>query len=319
MRCVKPRVAFRSPQGGITFSRVHSTGLEIRVRCNQCIGCRAHRSREWAVRIVHEAQMHEENCFLTLTYNDENLPEHGTLVKEDYVNFFKRFRERLRKADLKKGITPRRIRHFYCGEYGEENYRPHYHSIIFGYRDADSYLWCTSVSGHPLLRSPALESAWINSRGEPLGHVLVGEVTFDSAQYVAKYTTKKLNVSKESSEEDYRRWEQKYQRVDLDTGEVIEVLPEFAHGSNRPGIGKSWFDKYWKDAFPSDFLVVKGKKVPVPRYYEKLYERRDPEGYNKVKRERIRTRDRKDDGPERLAAIEKVAFSRANFYGGRNQ
>lgn len=142
---------------------------------------------------------------------------------------------------------------------------------------------------------------------------------FASAQYVAGYVTKKLTVSKMSSERDYRRWQARYERLDPRTGEVVQVAPEYNTSSNRPdGIGAKWFERFHKEVYPSDFVVLEGRKLPVPRYYDQLLERRDPALYKEVKRRRLLDRDRDHDGPERLEAMEKCAIARTNLHGGRN-
>ena len=303
MRCTRPVLAYAKPGGGITFGKKHSLALDVHIRCNQCIGCRLYRSREWAIRITHEAQLHQDNSFLTLTYSDENLPLDGSLVPEDHRNFIKRLRKRL---------SPLQLRYFHCGEYGEENLRPHYHCILFGYSDPDQIPWSKTPTGDTLYRSPLLEKTW------ELGHVLVGQVTPESAQYVASYTTKKLTVSKQSTEADYRKWSSRYLRADPYTGEIKEIAPEYSTSSNRPGIGKPWYDRYKSEVFPSDFVIIKGQKMPVPRYYELLLERENPTLYAEVKRKRIKNRDRSHDSAQRLQSMETCALARSTLHGKRN-
>lgn len=151
---------------------------QIEVPCGQCIGCRLERSRQWALRCVHEASLHDENCFITLTYDPEHLPIYfrddgpalGTLCKEDFQNFMKRLRERIGT----------KIRFFHCGEYGEQLGRPHYHAIIFGYDFADKTPIEVSDGGHNQFVSEMLTEVW----GK--GRCTIGAVTFDSAAYVAR-------------------------------------------------------------------------------------------------------------------------------------
>ena len=64
--------------------------MPIQVPCGQCAGRRLDQSKQWALRCVHEAQVHDENCFITLTYNNENLPKDGSLNKRDFQLFMKR-------------------------------------------------------------------------------------------------------------------------------------------------------------------------------------------------------------------------------------
>jgi len=201
---------------------------------------------------MHEASQHERNAFLTWTYADEHLPSDLSVSVRAVQLLFKRLRHEVGA-----------VRHATCGEYGDQGGRPHYHSILFG-EDfaADRFPWQRSPTGGLLYRSPTLERVW------PFGHVLVGDVTRSSAGYVAGYVRKKLDG--EDAEAALRR-----RSVDPETGEVREwrVAPPFFVTSRRPGIGAAWFDRFSGDAFPSDFLIVEGDRVPVPRYYlDKLTE-----------------------------------------------
>lgn len=143
------------------------------VSCGQCIGCRLERSRQWAVRCMHEKQMHDDACFITLTYDDDNLPFGETLVLSDWQKFMKR---------LVKKNGP--IRFYHCGEYGDDTNRPHYHAILFGYRPDDPELFSTSGETK-LYASPSLRNTW------GMGHCTFGDATFETAAYVARYITKK--------------------------------------------------------------------------------------------------------------------------------
>jgi hypothetical protein len=205
------------------------------------------RAREWAVRAVHEASQHEHNYFVTLTYDDDHLPADRSVSLRELQLFKKR---------LRSGQGP--FRDLSCGEYGDQNLRPHYHSLIFGLQDGlpDLYPWSKSKSGDMLYRSATLEKYWT------VGFAYIGHVTLESAGYVARYSIKKSQG---------KRQPDRYLRTAIDptTGEVREwyVAPEFLTMSKKPGLGAGWFEKYKADAFPSDFLVVDGKRVPVPRFY----------------------------------------------------
>ena len=148
----------------------------VTVPCGQCIGCRLERSRQWAIRCSHEAQMHEKNCFITLTFSDEHLPEDRSVDVRHFQLFMKRLRKRYGDG----------IRFFHCGEYGDHFGRPHYHACIFNHDFEDKKIWKQSGSGEIIYRSASLEELW------PYGYSSVGEVTFESAAYVARYITKKV-------------------------------------------------------------------------------------------------------------------------------
>lgn len=218
---------------------------------------------------MHEASLHEENCFATLTYAPEFLPVAGSLVPADFQKFMKR---------LRKCFFPRKVRFFHAGEYGEDTKRPHYHALFFGIDFADKVPW--SVRGvHPVFRSRELTRLW--GRGE----CELGGVTFESAAYVARYAMKK--ISGEASD-----W--LYEVVDEGTGEVHLREREYATMSRRPGIGRAWFDRYSADVFPADGVVVGGRLQKPPRYYDQLYERMAPEEMGKIKSaraEKVRSED----------------------------
>lgn len=323
---------FRAIGGGISFSRAHSTGLDTTIRCGQCVGCRISRARSWAVRLYHEAQLHDNSSFITLTYNPESIPENGSLDKADHQRFIRRLRKRLK---------PARVRYFLCGEYGEETLRPHYHLALFGHSYPDRVYLSTTDGGSTLYRSPTLESDW-SVDNQPLGHAVIGDLTFESAQYIALYATKKLNVSKASRyrtqadhETAVRAFEQRYQRVHPDTGEIVQIEREYLAMSSRPSPGRRWFERYWKDVFPSDFLIINGTRHAVPRYYDKLLESwgsnlplahrpksHTPaffrELFESVKKTRLLNRDNSDDSEERLTSLERVTLARQNLYGARD-
>lgn len=270
MACFHPAKAFRCSDGSVVFQQLARFDIvgDIKLPCGQCIGCRIDRSREWAARCMHEAQMHEENSFLTLTYNDENIPPDGSL---DYRHF-QLFMKRLRKT----GAKPR---YFMCGEYGDNTNRPHYHCLLFGHQFNDLRYWKSGSSGHPIYVSTKCDTIW------GLGQVFIGNVTKQSAGYVARYCMKKV------------------------TGDLAEAhyngrTPEFAHMSTKPGIGTEWFKRYASDVLPCDYVISDGVKVPVPRFYEKLYKGDMDE--IKYKRELFARKFAENNSDERLVVREEV-------------
>lgn len=209
------------------------------------MSCRLAKAQDWATRIHHEASLHDANCFVTLTFSDEFLPSDLSVRPRHLQLFMKRLRKRLGHE---------RVRYFGCGEYGDRSLRPHYHVLLFGYAPRDQVPWRRSASGFVVNRSAELEEVW------PFGHVEVGSVTTQSAGYVARYVTKKQTGDAALEH---------YTRIHPTTGFPWQVVPEFLLMSRRPGIGDEWFSRFASDAFPSDFVVVEGRKVPVPRYYAK--------------------------------------------------
>lgn len=217
--------------------------------CGRCMGCRLEKSRQWAARCLHEAKCYEDNCFVTLTYSPEFLPENGTLVRKHVQDFLKR---------LRKKFFTRKIRVFYCGEYGDELSRPHYHLCLFNLDFSDKEK-LFKIEGNWIYASKVLSDLW------PFGHSSIGAFSFETAAYVARYCTKKVNGKAADSH-------------------YVGRVPEFAGMSLKPGIGASWFDKFAvSDLFPHDNVIVRGVPSKPPRYYDILRERIDPVGFQLAK------------------------------------
>lgn len=277
MACYSPLHGWRSNSGDrtIVFNRNRAfIDLPVTVPCGQCIGCRLERSRQWAVRCVHEASLHDQNCFITLTYDNDHLPSDGSLQLEHFQLFMKR---------LRKAVG--QVRFFHCGEYGTNLGRPHYHAIIFGYDFADKVLWRDDGPA-PLYRSALLERLW------KYGYSTVGTATFESAAYVARYITKKITGPMADDHYAGRK-------------------PEYTTMSRRPGIGAGWFDKFSSDVFPSDEVILRGKAFKPPRFYDGLYEVLNPDGMKDIKARRQIAASKHSDNntPERLAVRREVKLA----------
>lgn len=226
----------------------------ILVNCGQCISCRIRRKREWSLRCAHEASMYEQNSFITLTYNDDNLPEDLSLNKHHCTQFMK---------DLRAELYPRKIRFYMAAEYGSPTDdeikrdlsqigRPHYHYLIFNWIPDDLKYLRVGKKGDKYYSSPTVEKAWGHK-----GFVVVGTLTPESASYTAGYCTKKITGTEA---------EEHYTRIHPITGKICHVLPEFQRQSQ--GIGAPWVDKYASD-LQKGFLTFDGKTYPIPRYYLK--------------------------------------------------
>jgi hypothetical protein len=240
MRCSRPLKASLDNAGDVTYnSRKAIPGLvPFEIECRKCIPCRLNIAREKAIRCVHEAEMHEGNIFLTLTYNEESL-ESPWLDYKHFQDFMKRLREKHGRSHFGKtgGIS-----YMVTGEYGELTKRPHWHAIIFNYWPKDSELWRTNDLGHKIYISEEISGLWKK------GHIEFGTVTMESAGYVARYAAKKL-VHGKDGEHDY---------------DPIHKT------SSRRAIGRSWIEKYWKQTFENGFVVSKenGQEMKIPRYYK---------------------------------------------------
>lgn len=236
-------------------------GRSFDLPCGSCIGCRLKYSYNWAVRCLHESAMHERSIFLTLTYAPEHVPSNHSLDKEAVPRFI---------AELRRELGTSSIKYFHCGEYGTKLSRPHYHVLIFGFRPDDSKLWKRGT--FPLYTSPMLERLW------PYGFCPFGDLSFESAAYTARYATKKITGKKGKAH---------YERVDPSTGEVFNLQPEYATMSNRGGIGRSWLLKYIDEVYPSDTVLVRGRLVQPPRFYDRVLEQVNPDLFKLVKENRL--------------------------------
>lgn len=232
------------------------------VPCGRCIGCRLERSRQWAIRMMHESVMHEANSFLTLTYDDEHLPVDGSLVRPHFQDFMKRLRSHL---------APHRVRYYMCGEYGDQTHRPHYHAVLFGHDFLSDRVFYSGEAEKRLYISPKLNELWGH------GFCTIGEVTFESAAYVARYVMKKVTGEKAAEH---------YEVCNPETGLITQVEPEYSTMSLKPGIGQAWYDRYRDEVFPNDYVIIRGRKMRPPRYYDTLYERSSKSALEGVKQSR---------------------------------
>lgn len=222
---------------------------------------------------------YQHNYFVTFTLNDDHLtrgnylsPLNGeplpfsvdkksgelrpvyTLVKKEFQDLMKRIR-----TNVTRKYGYHNIRFYGCGEYGSLNGRPHYHAILMNMPDLSSDLmFFGKRDGVTTYLSPFIQSNWCDRDGTSKGFTTVGDVTFQSAAYVARYCMKKLNDP------------------DHEFDPKLVQQPNFAHMSRRPGIGRDFvFDD------PESFLnidqvyiqtVNKVIACKVPRYYDYLYD-----------------------------------------------
>ena len=301
MPCYKPMLAIRHA-GGVKFLRRAKNDRASALRhgtmqlpCGQCVGCRLERSRQWALRCVHESKLYDVNCFITLTYADEYLPSGKSLDKTAFQKFMKRLRKRYVTSEERK------IRFYACGEYGEECAncaqnklncscgfwesalgRPHFHACLFNHDFKDKKLW-TVRNGNQLFVSEELAQLW------PFGHSTVGALTFESAAYTARYVMKKVTGSDAADRYGSRE-------------------PEFTIMSRRPGIGRLHYDKFKSDHYPNDIAVMRGKRMKPPKYYDTIYGEECPDEMEAIKAKRVAEGIRKaiDKTEKRLYAAQTV-------------
>lgn len=268
MRCTSPRqVGFMSDGKTISWSpkTINKEYATFQLPCGKCIECRLEYARQWAIRSIHQAQMHRDNSFITLTYSDENLTS-SKLKYIDFQLFAKRLRDKifrdfikvygkqnwhsLSKQQKKETYEPLKISIFVTGEYGDKTKRPHWHAIIFNWRPHDTKLHYTNHRGDKVFTSETLSTLW------PSGHAEIGSVTIESAGYVARYAAKKLGHGKD------------------DEHDFHPISKKSAHQA----IGKKWLEKYYKDVFSYGLLVLPdGQTSSIPRYYEKWLQKNHPD------------------------------------------
>lgn len=295
MPCYYPLHGYRAQtvnktgKRSIVFDRSQGlVDMPVDVPCGRCIGCRLERSRQWAMRCVHEASLHADNCFVTLTFSEDTIVSSGSLVKADFQNFMKRLRKKVFKGFeyVKAGdvfLYPKggKVRYFHCGEYGSQLSRPHHHACLFGFDFPDKVVWSVR-DGVALYRSKMLEELW------PFGFCTLGNVTFESAAYVARYVTKKITGDEAGDHYQGRQ-------------------PEYISMSLKPGIGQGWIEKFKDNVYPDDFVVVKGVRCKPPRFYDKKLELSDSKVHGKVcRRRKERAKNDPDNSPDRLAVREQV-------------
>lgn len=299
MRCLNPRKVGIGLSGRLTFSKkqYNKEFPEFQIPCGKCIECRLENARTWAIRCVHEAQIHPDNIFLTLTYRDENLPD--KLYKRDFQLFAKKLRKKIttdfikqfgklnwslcdqqQKKDLLEKI---KIGIMYVGEYGDRTKRPHWHAIIFNYAPSDKTYKRSTDTGDQVFTSKTLNDLWAN------GHTEFGSVTFESAGYVARYSAKKLIHGNDGTHQ-------------------YDPVPG---KSNHQAIGKRWLQKYWRDIFNyGQVILPNGQKSTIPRYYEKWLAKNQPEAFVEWI---TKTKLEKSKKAEAKAKAEDEAYQSENF------
>lgn len=232
---------------------------------------------------MHEAESHVQSAFVTLTYADKFLPASRSLVLDDVQKFMKR---------LRAAIAPVKVRFFLAGEYGEKLQRPHYHLILFGYAFPDKVL--LGDTSRKLYVSAELSRLW------GMGYCSIGEVTFESAAYVARYALKKIYGKGAAAHYGRRK-------------------PEFVVMSRRPGIGAKWIERFGPEVARDDEVIVRGRQCRPPRYYDKVLAAKDPARWAEI----VAAREVAAEGSEsvrnypRLAVRGRVAAARAALYQRR--
>lgn len=235
--CLFPQKAILNDLGRIKFDHEG----DIQIPCGKCIECLSKRAIEWATRARHEISTHDENCFLTLTYDEDNLPGH-LVVKTEFQKFMKKLRKH----------TKKNIRYMVSHEYGSNTFRPHHHAILFGYNPPNQKQIQSSKKGEPLFTSDSIEKLW----GK--GFHSIGTANEKTAYYIASYSIKG----------------KKHSFPDPNTGEIINVS-DCMDTSKRPAIGLNYFKNNFqqiinsKEIMPRYYLKkLKDVNIDLYEYYE---------------------------------------------------
>jgi len=227
---------------------------------------------------------------VTLTYAPEKVPEYGSLEPRDPTLFLKRAR-----ADWGS-----RLSYYLCGEYGERTFRPHYHVVLYGVPFMDRDIIDVRHDA-PVFRSDQLESWW------KLGLCEFTGLTYGAARYVAAYVRKKVRQ---------RDVPEHYTRVDPSTGELVQLRREYGVMSRRPAIGRAWIERNWRDVYPRDFVVMDGKELRPPRYYDKWMDENHPRVMMEVREKRYE--ELVELSAKQLESKEKVHEAKVDLFQGRH-
>lgn len=258
------------------------------IPCKKCWACRLNYSAEWAVRIMHEcSKTPDKNYFVTLTYDNEHVPTLDYIKYKDKdgnekINFnngcFRyslvpddahRFINSLRKY-LERHYDHKGLKYYYCGEYGGQTQRPHYHMILMNcpLNPADFYDLHTDENGKDHWKQKEIERQWKK------GMIDVALVEFADAAYVARYGTKLfLNGG---TEEDYAK---------------LGMVREFTRCSRNPAVGLDYVRNNEFDLLLTDEIIMKNSSekavhVPLPQYYQRKLEESYPEYIDQLKEKR---------------------------------
>lgn len=249
-------------------------GQYLELACGKCGACRRRAARDWALRFYGETIITQygpegavermpRGAFLTLTYNDEHLPENGSLSKADLRDFMKRLRHHCGS-----------VRYLACGEYGDTTQRPHYHLALVGHDfHADREIFYTN----------AQKICWISEKLAEIwgkGFCTLGPLNFATASYVAGYVFKKLRDERPNE----RIYGADY--TPLNNYEISGRIPEFNVMSRRPGIGTKFIQEFWTDIYPDDVMHVNGKTFRPPRFFDTWLQKEKPKVWAEVQEKR---------------------------------
>lgn len=216
------------------------SGRGVKVPCGYCRTCLINKKQQWIFRLQQEEKISTSSYFVTLTYNDANLPITGegipTLAPDDLTKYMKRLRKREKGND--------KIRYYSVGEYGTKNHRPHYHLILLNVKNHEN-----------------ITKAWSNydvhsQIHHSKGIVHIGSVTNASIAYTLSYIFNKPQNKG-----------------------IYDKVREFSRQSKGIGKNYLTPEivKYHRDNLEIGYVQMPGgTKVGIPRYYkDKMFTEKD--------------------------------------------
>lgn len=267
------------------------------VPCGKCRFCVLDNARQWTVRAIHEGQMHGRSMFITNTYAPEHIPAGGSVSRRDVQLFIKRLRKWCASNDLPSPPI------FGCSEYGPTTLRPHYHLNVFGLWFPDAVKAGRSDLDEQLYTSEILTELW------GLGLANFGSFSGRTAGYVARYSLAKFEDSMS---------ELLAPVVEPQTGEIILREAPFVISPKRPALGLRWLEKYHKDVFVGDEIILPGGvRSGRVRFYDEWLRETDPDRFEEIKAERSAAAIKGQDPDEimRLLARSTILEQRAERLG----
>lgn len=240
----------------------------IETPCNHCIACEKLRALRTAVQLACELKTTlGDSLFLTLTYNDENLPSDFSVNKNHLQNFLKKLRHWRIKTDHIGNF-----RYLSQNEYGGKFSRPHVHIAGFNLTIPDLRS-VQSKGAYQAFDSEIINQLW----GK--GDVHIIRLCFENCLYIANHHIDEKVDNKGKVHET--------PIIHPVTKRLIKTRkPEFSTRSSRPGIGKDFFKKYFSDIYPGDFMINKGQEMPVPKYFDALLKKHDLQLFEEIKKKR---------------------------------
>lgn len=203
------------------------------VGCGRCLSCRINLQRKKHFRLMLEWLSHKESCWLTITYNDHFKPMDNSLHPDHMTLFLKRLRKKVKKP----------IRYFYCGEYGDQTQRPHFHVCLFG------------IGKHWI---DTIRSCWTDPVSKlAMGHIMVVDLSPENMKYTCGYTLKKMTKS-DDTRLNGRHPEFARQSMGIGKFSVAKIAKAFKCRS------LSEYYKTYRD-IPRSFNMD-GKEYPMDRY-----------------------------------------------------